>query len=127
MTSLILSHCLIPSYLEKCKEKYLKAVMEPGTAVGALCAQSIGKPREMENISRGPTFGDFVTIRKEGSMQHVTVARLQSTYSSPPSFKCFVLRESLSVDSQNIPCAMRKGVVGNPWPDIVVPNNFFAG
>ena len=27
-----------------CKEKYMKAVMEPGTAVGALCAQSIGEP-----------------------------------------------------------------------------------
>ena len=27
-----------------CKEKYMKSVMEPGTAVGALCAQSIGEP-----------------------------------------------------------------------------------
>merc|ERR1712024_110321 len=27
-----------------CKEKYMKALMEPGTAVGALCAQSIGEP-----------------------------------------------------------------------------------
>jgi hypothetical protein len=33
----------------------------------------------MENISRGPTFGDLVTIRTEASMQDVTVARLQST------------------------------------------------
>jgi hypothetical protein len=57
--SLWLVQCLIPSCLEKCKEKYLKAVMEPGTAVGALCAQSIGKPREMENMSRDPTFGDY--------------------------------------------------------------------
>jgi hypothetical protein len=53
----------------------------------------------MENISRGPTFGDFVTIHTEVSMQDITVARLQST----------VLRESLSVDSQNIPCATLKG------------------
>jgi hypothetical protein len=35
--------------------------------------------REMENISRGPTFGDFVTILTEGSMQDNTIARLQST------------------------------------------------
>ncbi len=35
--------------------------------------------REMENISRGPIFGDFVTIRAEASMQDITVARLQST------------------------------------------------
>ncbi len=32
----------------------------------------------MENISKGPTFGDFVTILTEGLMQEVTVARLQS-------------------------------------------------
>jgi hypothetical protein len=31
---------------------------------------------EMENISRGPTFGDFVTIRNEASMQDLIVARL---------------------------------------------------
>jgi hypothetical protein len=56
--------------------------------------------------------------RTEASMQDVTVARLRvykSTDSlpSPPSFRCNVLRESLSVDSQNIPCATLKGVVGN--------------
>jgi hypothetical protein len=33
----------------------------------------------LEIIRRGPTFGDFVTIRTEASMQDVTVARLQST------------------------------------------------
>jgi hypothetical protein len=35
--------------------------------------------REMENLSRGPIFGDFVTIRTEASMKDVTVSRLQST------------------------------------------------
>jgi hypothetical protein len=30
----------------------------------------------MENKSRGPTFGDFVTICTEASMQDITVARL---------------------------------------------------
>ncbi len=76
-------------------------------------------PREMENISRGPTFGDFATIHKERSMQDITVAGLQSTrvqtpLSPPPSLKCNVLRGSLSVDIQNIPCAtLKKGVGGN--------------
>jgi hypothetical protein len=32
---------------------------------------------DMENISRGPTIGDFVTILTERSMQDVTVARSQ--------------------------------------------------
>jgi hypothetical protein len=31
-------------FLETCRKRYLKAVMEPGTAVGALGAQSIGEP-----------------------------------------------------------------------------------
>merc|ERR1719219_568995 len=31
-------------FVNLCKDKYMKANMEPGTAVGALCAQSIGEP-----------------------------------------------------------------------------------
>jgi hypothetical protein len=38
----------------------------------------------MENKSRGPTFGDFVTVRTEASTQDVTVARLQSTRVQTP-------------------------------------------
>jgi hypothetical protein len=30
----------------------------------------------MENMRRGPTFGDFITIRTERSMQDVTVANV---------------------------------------------------
>ena len=35
----------IVEFVTRCKDKYMKAVMEPGTAVGALCAQSIGTRR----------------------------------------------------------------------------------
>jgi hypothetical protein len=38
----------------------------------------------MEIISRGPTFGDFVTILTEGSIQDNTVARLLSTNVQTP-------------------------------------------
>ncbi len=38
----------------------------------------------MENISRGLTFEDFVTICTEMSTQDVTVARLQSTRVQTP-------------------------------------------
>ncbi len=31
-------------FVNKCREKFMRAAMEPGTAVGALCAQSIGEP-----------------------------------------------------------------------------------
>jgi hypothetical protein len=71
----------------------------------------------MENISRGPTFRDFVTIRTEGGLYRTL--RLKTTeYKStdsplPPSFKCNILRESLSVDSQNIPCVRLKR--RGPW------------
>jgi hypothetical protein len=69
------------------------------------------KTREMENISRGPTFGDSFTFLTEGSVQDITVARLLSIRvqtGSPPSIKCNVLRESLSEDSQNIYLAQHK-------------------
>ncbi len=94
----------------------------------------ISHPREMENISRGPTFafGAFVTILTEGSMQNNTVARLQSTRVktpfSPPYIKCNALRESLSVDSQNIPCATLKrwGVVGNLYISLPHPFEWYG-
>jgi hypothetical protein len=52
---------------------------------------SAGRYREFyrgikENISRGPTFGDFVTIRTWVSMQDVTVARLQEYRPPSPHF-----------------------------------------
>jgi hypothetical protein len=40
--------------------------------------------REIENISRGPTFGVFVTILTEALMQDVTVARQQGTRVQTP-------------------------------------------
>jgi hypothetical protein len=61
--------------------------------------------------SRGPTFGDFVTIRTEVSMQDITVARLQITrVQTPlsPSFQCNLMRESLTMDGQNISCETLK-------------------
>jgi hypothetical protein len=70
--------------------------------------------KEMENTRRGPTFGDFVTIRTELSalLQDYRVQSTRVPYilpcPPPPSFKCNVLYESLSVDSQNIPCATLK-------------------
>jgi hypothetical protein len=47
-------------------------------------------PREMENIGRGPTFRDFVTIRTEGPMQDNTVARPQSTRVQTPLSPLFL-------------------------------------
>jgi hypothetical protein len=42
--------------------------------------------RDGEYKYRGTTFGDFVTIRTDGSMQDVSVAGIQSTrVQAPPS------------------------------------------
>jgi hypothetical protein len=41
--------------------------------------------RDMENISTGPTFGDFVTVLSEGTMQDITVARVQEYIQTPLS------------------------------------------
>jgi hypothetical protein len=63
----------------------------------------------MENISRGPTFGDLSLYAQRGQcrtswLQDFRVQEFRLP--SPPSSKCNVLRESLSVDSQYIPCAV---------------------
>jgi hypothetical protein len=41
-----------------------------------------GSVREMENISRGPTFGDFVTILAESSMPDVMVEKSQVIFTA---------------------------------------------
>ncbi len=79
----------------------------------------------MENISRGPTFRDFVTIHTEGRSRITWLQDYRVQDYRPPSLpfiKCKVVRESLSEDSQNIPCATlnkEKGVVCNLYLSLV--------
>jgi hypothetical protein len=48
-----------------------------------LCEDELlGRTREMENISRGPTFWDFVNILTERSIQYVTVERPQVIFTA---------------------------------------------
>jgi hypothetical protein len=68
-------------------------------------------PKEMENISRGPPSGILSpsALRRRCRTSQLQYYRVQEyRLPSPPSFKSNVLRESLSVDSQNIPCATLK-------------------
>jgi hypothetical protein len=51
--------------------------------------QSMLEVREMENISIGPTFGDFVIILTEGSMQDIAVTRLRRTRVQTPLSSLF--------------------------------------
>ena len=69
--------------------------------------------REMENISTGPTFADFVTVLTEGSMQDITVARVQEyRLPSPPSFNVMYCVR-LSLWTVKIFITLEEGVVGN--------------
>ncbi len=78
-------------------------------------------PREMENISivlEVPPSGILSPSlqRRRCKTSQLQDYRVQEwRLPSPPSFKCNVLRESLSVDSQNIPCATleRRGSWGS--------------
>jgi hypothetical protein len=75
-------------------------------------ADTSGHHREMENISiEVPPSGILSPSaqRRRCRTSQLQDYRLQEyRLPSPPSFKCNVLRESLSVDSQNIPCATLK-------------------
>ncbi|XP_055932368.1 DNA-directed RNA polymerase III subunit RPC1-like [Argiope bruennichi] len=72
--------------LKFCKDKYMKAMNEPGTAVGAICAQSIGEPATQMtlktfhfagvasmNITQGvPRIGEIINASKVISTPVVT-------------------------------------------------------
>ncbi len=47
-----------------------------------LYVYNLVETREMENISRGPIFRDFVTILTERSMQDVTVERFRVIFTA---------------------------------------------
>jgi hypothetical protein len=77
--------------------------------------QRFNKLREMENTYVEVLPSGILPLSSQtmGSMQDDTVARIRSMVQeyrlpNPPSFKCNVLSESPSVDSQNISCATLK-------------------
>jgi hypothetical protein len=51
-------------------------------AMNRIWTQRYRSSREMENISRGPSFGDFVTILTERSMQDLTLERSQVIFAA---------------------------------------------
>ncbi|GIY69608.1 DNA-directed RNA polymerase III subunit RPC1, partial [Caerostris darwini] len=73
-------------FLKFCKDKYMKAINHPGTAVGAICAQSIGEPATQMtlktfhfagvasmNITQGvPRIGEIINASKNISTPVIT-------------------------------------------------------
>ncbi len=71
----------------------------------------------MENISRGPTFGDFVTIFTEGSMQYKTSEYKHTDSPLAPLLNVMYLpvlpTEWESLWGQSKYSLRKKGVIGN--------------
>ena len=83
----------------------------------------------MENISRGPIFGDFVTILTEGLMQDNTIARQQSTgvYTDsllPPVLNVmYCVKVSLRTVKYSLRKTKEKGVMGNLYMSLASIGN----
>jgi hypothetical protein len=71
--------------------------------------------REMENISRGPPLGNFVTIRTEGSMRNITIASTEYKSTESPLLNVmYCVRVSLwIVNKYSLRNTREKGVMGN--------------
>lgn len=81
------------SFFNTCREKYLRSVMEPATAVGAVCAQSIGEPATQMtlktfhfagvasmNITQGvPRIKEIINASKTISTPIITAALMNDT------------------------------------------------
>ncbi len=73
-----------------------------GSGFGSGSATLNSCDRKMENLSRGPTFGDFVTILTEGSMQDIhsckTTEYKSTDFPLPPLFNVmYCVRVSLRI------------------------------
>lgn len=80
-------------FMDSCLDKYLRAKLEPGTAVGAICAQSIGEPATQMtlktfhfagvasmNITQGvPRIGELINATKAISTPIITAALMDGS------------------------------------------------
>ncbi|XP_044766924.1 DNA-directed RNA polymerase III subunit RPC1 [Coccinella septempunctata] len=82
------------TFLETCGQKYLKSVVESGTAVGALAAQSIGEPGTQMTLK---TF-HFAGVASMNITQGVP--RLKEIMNATPNISTPIIQASL-VDSTN--------------------------
>lgn len=83
----------ITKFMDSCLDKYLRAKLEPGTAVGAICAQSIGEPATQMtlktfhfagvasmNITQGvPRIGELINATKAISTPIITAALMDGS------------------------------------------------
>ena len=83
----------LAQFMDYCLDKYLRAKLEPGTAVGAICAQSIGEPATQMtlktfhfagvasmNITQGvPRIGELINATKAISTPIITAALMDGS------------------------------------------------
>ncbi|XP_058788636.1 DNA-directed RNA polymerase III subunit RPC1 [Phymastichus coffea] len=80
-------------FIHTCKEKYMKARIEPGTAVGALAAQSIGEPGTQMTLK---TF-HFAGVASMNITQGVP--RIKEIINANPKISTPIITASLEIDT----------------------------
>jgi DNA-directed RNA polymerase III subunit RPC1 len=80
-------------FIHTCKEKYMKAKIEPGTAVGALAAQSIGEPGTQMTLK---TF-HFAGVASMNITQGVP--RIKEIINANPRISTPIITAALEVDT----------------------------
>ena len=98
-------------FMDSCLDKYLRGKLEPGTAVGAICAQSIGEPATQMtlktfhfagvasmNITQGvPRIGELINATKAISTPIITAALMDgSSANTARAVKMRVEKSTLS-------------------------------
>lgn len=91
-------------FIHTCKEKYMRAKIEPGTAVGALAAQSIGEPGTQMtlktfhfagvasmNITQGvPRIKEIINANHKISTPIITAALVSSEFGAHYSIRILI-------------------------------------
>ncbi|XP_045464776.1 DNA-directed RNA polymerase III subunit RPC1 [Harmonia axyridis] len=85
-----LSCSQLVAFLETCGQKYLKSIIEPGTSVGALAAQSIGEPGTQMTLK---TF-HFAGVASMNITQGVP--RLKEIMNATPNISTPIIRAALT-------------------------------
>lgn len=83
----------LAEFIHTCKEKYMKAKIEPGTAVGALAAQSIGEPGTQMTLK---TF-HFAGVASMNITQGVP--RIKEIINANPRISTPIITAALDIDN----------------------------
>ena len=115
-------------FLERALDKYLKAVLEPGTAVGAICAQSIGEPATQMTLK---TF-HFAGVASMNITQGVP--RIKELINASKTISTPIIRAALSKpqdqdEARSVKMRLEKTTLGQVcqfMDQVVLPDDCFV-